>query len=821
MEKHFDFKKSELHMRQLWEEHQIYGTSRDNRPFFSIDTPPPTVSGSLHIGHIFSYTHTDIVARYKRMSGFSVFYPFGFDDNGLPTERFVEKQHNTSAHQIGRSAFIGLCLEETARVEKKFEELWRRVGLSIDWHACYSTIDSPTRAISQASFIDLYKKGFIYRKEEPALYCPQFRTTIAQADLEDVEKETLFSDVIFTTTAGEQLAIGTTRPELLPSCVALFYHPTDTRYKHLAGKHAIVPIFRHEVPILADERVQIEKGTGLVMCCTFGDKTDIEWFKKHQLPYRPSLGLDGRFLPTTGPLAGLKAPEARAAMLDILKQNELILRQRTITHTVSIYERSKKEIEYLMLPQWFLKILPFKNEILAAADTIEWHPPFMKARFIDWVQNLQWDWCLSRQRFFGVPFPIWHDKRTGDIYLPDPKDLPVDPRETHFPGTVPPGVELVPDTDVMDTWNTSSLTPYICKALFEGSHTHLFGDDRRKSSFLPMSMRPQAHDIIRTWAFYTIVKTWMHEGIIPWKDIVISGHVLSGEKEKISKSRGNDPLDPERLLTENPADTIRYWTASGSLGHDIAFSENMLKIGNRLITKLWNACRFAHEHLANVTSKTINKASYPLNCWLINQIKDTFIAYERYFSKYECGLALHAVEHCFWQDFCDNYLELIKPILSKPESFDAQIVSETRATLYWATCRFLQLFSPILPFITETLYQELFRQSMSTISIHQLTFNELRTPESTMEEMEPFLGFLKLVAQSRKLKSDQNISLKTELASCMLVVPDEKLRTFVEKLEPLIKGITNARFIGFTNESAGTSTIEQVDNEWFMTLCLG
>ena len=363
------------------------------------------------------------------------------------------------------------------------------------------------------------------------------------------------------------------------------------------------------------------------------DKVDIEWWKKYKLPYRQSIGFDGRWLEATGQLAGLKVKDARAKIIELLQDAGALRNQKLITHVVNVYERSKREIEFLMLPQWFLKILPYKEKLVALADEINWYPHFMKTRYIDWVQNLQWDWCLSRQRYFGIPFPVWHDTTTGEVLIADEKDLPIDPQEQKFPGKVPKGNTIVPDTDVMDTWNTSSVTPYICQALYEGNADNLFGDKARKSDFIPMGMRPQAHDIIRTWAFYTIVKTWMHQDAIPWKDIIISGHVLSSAKEKISKSRGNEPFLPENLLKNYAADVVRFWTASGTLGHDVAFSETMLKIGQKLMVKLWNAARFAGEHLQDFDPKEDVQRRGEVNEWILDRATHAFEQYQRYFAK--------------------------------------------------------------------------------------------------------------------------------------------------------------------------------------------
>ena len=469
MEPKYNHETAQQSARQLWEQNQTYSPKNNPGAAYSIDTPPPTVSGSLHIGHIFSYTQTDIIARYKRMSGFSVFYPFGFDDNGLPTEKFVEKKQKIRAHQLPRSEFIELCLNATQEVEHDFKSLWQQMGLSVDWHYWYSTISQSSRRLSQQSFIDLYNKGFIYRKDEPALYCTACRTSVAQAELDDKESPSFFNDIVFQDTSGNDLIIGTTRPELLPSCVALLYHPNDTRYQHLQGQQATAPLFGFSVPIIADEQVQIDKGTGLVMCCTFGDKTDIEWFKKHTLPYKPSIDLGGKWMDHTGPMAGMKAADARKTIIEVLKEKNLLLNQKEITHAVSVHERCKKEIEFVVQKQWFISLIDHKKELIQLADTINWYPSFMKARYINWVQNISWDWCISRQRFYGIPFPAWHCTDCQEILLADPKNAPIDPQETTYPGgacTQCGGTNITPDTDVMDTWNTSSITPYINRELF-------------------------------------------------------------------------------------------------------------------------------------------------------------------------------------------------------------------------------------------------------------------------------------------------------------------------------------------------------------------
>jgi valyl-tRNA synthetase len=813
MDKKYNNSAAEAQLPAQWEQDRTYSVENNPGKQYSIDTPPPTVSGSLHIGHIFSYTQTDITARYKRMSGYSVFYPFGFDDNGLPTEKYVEKKTKVRPHELGRSKFIELCLEQTKEAESEFKSLWQRIGLSVDWKYWYSTISKETRRISQLSFLKLYKDGYIYQKDEPAIYCPTCRTTVAQAELDDVEKPSFFNDVIFKTKEGNELIIGTTRPELLYSTSALLYHPDDSRYQHLKGKTAIVPIYNREIPILEDDLVEIEKGTGLVMVSTFGDQTDIIWYKKHNLPLRLSIGLDGKWIPETGILAGLRVAAAREKIIEELKAHNLLTNQKAITHSVNVHERCKKDIEYAVLTQWFVNILDHKETFLQLADEISWNPSFMKSRYVNWVENVKWDWCISRQRFYGIPFPAWHCKGCNEILLPNEKDLPIDPQETSYPGgscTACNGNDIVPDTDVMDTWNTSSITPYICYNLFAQKEDPFSKD---ALEFIPMGMRPQAHDIIRTWAFYTIIKSWMHSKTIPWKEIVISGHVLSSEKEKISKSKGNNPLDPENLLQKHSADVIRYWTASGTLGQDVSFSETQLKIGQRLVTKLWNAFRFAEPHLQDFDPKEKPKNLGIVNEWLLTQISNTFEKYQSYFAKHEFGLALQSAEQFFWADFCDNYLELIKNQLFNPDQYDADTVYATKWTLYQVGLRILQLYAPYLPYVTETIYLELYKKHVGIDSIHQTKFEMVQISYQFEKASNSMHAINEIVSQVRKLKTNLQLSLKTPLSTLTIASKDD-LCEELKHHEQLLKGVTQAESIAYITPSDQQTELISKDDKW-------
>ncbi len=819
MDKKYNYLQAEQDLQTQWEQEKVYSHYNNPGIPYSIDTPPPTVSGSLHIGHVFSYTQTDILARHKRMNGYSVFYPFGFDNNGLPTERYVEKSAKTSAHKIGRSAFIKLCLEKTKEAEQQFKTLWQHIGLSVDWEYWYSTIAPESRRLSQLSFIKLYKDGFVYRKDEPALYCTTCRTTVAQAELDDQESSSFFNTIIFKDEDGNNLPIGTTRPELLYSTSALLYHPDDKRYQHLKKKKAYVPIYNTEIPIYADELVAIDKGTGLVMVSTFGDQTDIFWYKNHNLPLRLSIGLDGKWVSETGLLAGLKLHDARKTILEELKKQNLLVDQKPISHAVNVHERCKKEIEYTVLTQWFIDILKNKETFIKLADKIQWYPAFMKSRYINWVENLKWDWCISRQRFYGIPFPVWHCIDCKELLFAHEKDLPIDPQETSYPGKTCSKCKsknIVPDTDVMDTWNTSSLTPYICFGLFK-KQDDPFGKDAL--TFLPMGMRPHAHDIIRTWTFYTIVKAWMHNKTIPWDEVVISGHVLSNEKEKISKSRSNNPLAPENLLKRYPADAIRYWTATGSLGHDISFSEAQLKVGQRLTTKLWNAFRFAQPHLADFTPKQAPTSLGIVNEWLLDTIGKTFERYQANFEKHEFSLALDAINTFFWSDFCDNYLELIKNQLFNPQEYDAESVYATRWTLYQVGLRILQLYAPYMPYVTETIYQLLYRQTVSTSSLHQTKFSAIQQAYSFESAQKNMNLIIELITNVRKLKTEHQLSLKTPLEQ-LIIYADKTVSSQLKDHEQLIKGITQAQTIAYSEQSIDAQKLEAVEDQWHAHLVI-
>ena len=803
MDTRYDARASEQATQQVWEEQNCfhYAAPQDATRIFSIDTPPPTVSGNLHIGHVFSYTHTDMIARYKRLRGLSVFYPMGFDDNGLPTERFVEKKHKTKAHLHQRSDFIALCLKESEAVEHSFAQLWRTLGLSIDWSQTYSTISEKSRRIAQQSFLDLYEKKLVYRESEPALFCTTCRTTVAQAELEHAQQKTDFTTIAFTSDAGDILPIATTRPELLPACQAVFFHPDDHRYNSLTGQYAYSPYFKKRIPLIADNDVAPDKGSGLVMCCTFGDQQDIVWYRRHKLPLSIIINNTGTWHAETGPLAGMRATEARKTMLALLDEAGSMLSQEKISHAVQVHERCKQEIEYLVLKQWFIELLSHKEAFLARANQINWYPSYMKSRYEDWVRNLSWNWCISRQRFYGVPFPVWHCNNCQAILLARKEDLPIDPQETSYPYDSCPhcnSSDITGDTDVMDTWNISSLSPQINANWPEES-----------SLSLPMSMRPQAHDIIRTWAFYTIIKAHYHQNVIPWKDIVISGHVLAG-KSKISKSQGGGELTPESLLETYSADAIRFWSASSLLGTDTAFSEIQLKIGTRLLTKIWNAYRFMHETIASYTLESKRPELDVVNSWVCDAFEQTIAQYCKAFDRYEYHHALQAIEHFFWQVFCDNYLEIIKDQLHNPNAYSDTQLAATRYTLYEIGHGMLQLFMPFVPHITETIYAKLFASHEAYALLSTSVLDQARYEYNANDSAQRMKAILHVIDQVRKLKSQYQYSLKTPIELLSLYSTTKITTEVLENQKVLLAGITKAdRIEVATGCAEGMSLVEK------------
>ena len=561
-----DFKLIEDKWRNFWEKEEIYKANLKSKKIFSIDTPPPTVSGDMHIGHAFSYAQEDFIARFKRMFEGNVFYPFGTDDNGLPTERLVEKLKNVKSKDMSRAEFIKLCLKSLKEITPEFIQAWKDLGISCDYETYYSTIDKNSQKVSQESFIDLFKAGHVYKKDFPTIWCPECQTAIAQAELEDKEVPSQFSTIKFKVD-NQELLIATTRPELLGACVAIFVHPDDKRYKKLIGKNAIVPLFNYEVPIFEDKSAEIDKGTGVMMVCSYGDKYDVDAINRYKLNPRIIFNKNGTL--NLGEYKGLKIKEARKKILQNLKDKSFIAEEKQITHSVNVHDKCGTGIEFIPTEQWFIKVLDKKKQLVKQGEVIKWYPEYMFKRYKNWVEGLEWDWSISRNRHFGVPMPVWVCRKCDEIILPSKKELPIDPIQTSK--KCPKCREKAePEKKVLDTWATSSLTPQITSSLIKNKVK------------VPYSLRPQAHDIIRTWAFYTIAKSYLHDKKLPWKNIMVSGFVtLKGEK--MSKSKGTG-INPKKIMEEYGADALRFWAAGSKLGSDLDYQEKDLITGKRLIT---------------------------------------------------------------------------------------------------------------------------------------------------------------------------------------------------------------------------------------------
>lgn len=754
-EKRYDGLTVEKEMQQFWQDNNIYKFGADaSRPVYSIDTPPPTVNGSLHIGHIFSYTQAEMIARYRRMRGYNVFYPFGFDDNGLPSERLVEKENGIKAKDLPRSEFCQKCIDTTQKYEAEFKALWQSMGFSCDWDLQYSTVSAEVQKLSQKSFIELAQAGHAYMKESPVLWCTECQTSIAQAELDTKEVPSSFNYIPFVGEEGT-IEIATTRPELLYGVVCVFVNPEDERYQKYVGKNVKVPLYNFEVPVIADEKAAIDKGTGAVMCATFGDTTDVEWVEAHGLPYKKVVMPDGTIAEDVPFVGGLYVKKARKEIIRLLEENGLLLKTEPLTHMVSTHERCGTEVEIMPSRQWYIDVMSRKDELLAAGDKINWHPASMKNRYITWVENLKWDWCISRQRYFGVPFPVWYCEKCGKAHFAKLEDLPVNPLETAYDGVCECGcTSFVPERSVFDTWATSSITPLINK-----NTAAKYGIDDK---FMPMSMRTQAHEIIRTWAFYTIAKSLYHTGDIPWQDTMICGFVLAKPGEKISKSKGNSKLTPQALIDTYSADIIRYWAASARLGTDTYFDQQeMQDASKRTITKVWNSSKFVLSHLQDFDPAYKPSVVLPVDRWLVERTNQTVREACRLLDQYEIGLARKVVDDLFWKDLCDNYIEIAKERLYQPDIHGDEERKSAQAAIYYCLLNVLKMYSIYIPHLTEYIYQKGLKDFVGAQSIHLTTWPEI---EDIDEDILTYGEQLKeAVSLMRKYKSENNLSMRAEV----------------------------------------------------------
>ena len=786
---------------QVWDSE---GTFRFDRTktrvqIYSIDTPPPTVSGSLHVGHVFSYTHTDCIARYQRMRGLEVFYPMGWDDNGLPTERRVQNHfavrcdpslpydpsferdpmpNEKNQLAISRRNFVELCEQLTVEDEKVFEQLWRRLGLSVDWSHSYQTIDATSRAASQRAFLRNLGRGEAYQSEAPTLWDVTFRTAVAQAELEDRERDGNYYRIGFPAPDGSRVFIETTRPELLPACVALVAHPDDERYQPLFGTTVLTPLFDVEVPVVAHHLADPEKGSGIAMICTFGDTTDVTWWRELQLPTRPIIGWDGRILRETpqwlttetghetyAAIAGATSFSAKEKMVSALGAAGFLEGEpRPTKQQVKFFEKGDRPLEIVTTRQWYIRNggrdADLRQRLVERGAEIVWHPAYMQARYRSWVEGLNGDWLISRQRFFGVPVPVWYrlDENAVPVYdsplVPAEARLPIDPSSD-----VPDGYEesqrgqalgFLGDPDVMDTWATSSLSPQIAGGWEV--------DEDLWNRLWPFDLRPQAHEIIRTWLFSSVVRAHLEDDVLPWKHAAISGWILDPDRKKMSKSKGN-VVTPMDQLEEFGADALRYWAASGRPGTDTAYDVGQMKIGRRLAIKLLNASKFVLGQGATVPVD-LSVVTEPLDRALLASLARVVDDATAAFDDYNYARALEVAETFFWS-FCDDYLELVKDRAYGSRGVEA--ADSAKATLAVTLSVIVRLFAPVLPFVSEEVWSW-----WQPGTVH-------RAPWPTTAELEGATGDADVVGDVavvlsalRKAKSEAKVSMKTPVLSAVV-----------------------------------------------------
>ena len=832
----------EAEWAQRWQDEGVYAFNRSatRDQVYSIDTPPPTVSGSLHMGHVFSYTHTDTIARYQRMTGKSVFYPMGWDDNGLPTERRVQnffgvrcdpnvayqpgftppfrgdppKDHQPIA--ISRPNFIELCEELTHEDEKIFEDLFRRLGLSVDWDYLYTTIEDRSRRASQRAFLRNLARGEAYTQEAPTLWDVDFKTAVAQAELEDRERPGAYHNVAFARSDGQgDVVIDTTRPVLLAACVALVAHPDDDRYKPLFGKTVRTPLYGVEVPVLAHPLAQIDKGTGIAMICTFGDLTDVIWWRELNLPTRAIIGRDGRIIatPPNGlesasgiaayeQIAGLFINQAQTKVVEMLRESGAMLGEpRAIMHPVKFFEKGDRPLEIVTSRQWYIRNggrdTDLRGALLNRGENLVWHPDHMRHRYSNWVEGLNGDWLISRQRYFGVPVPVWYpvdaDGETvhDSPIVPTEDMLPIDP-STDVPvgytadqRNQPNG--FIGDPDVMDTWATSSLSPQIAGKWEDDAD--LFG------RIFPMDLRPQAHDIIRTWLFSTVVRSNFEHDSLPWKNAALSGWILDPDRKKMSKSKGN-VVTPVDLFEKFGSDAVRYWAASARPGIDTAFSEDQMKVGKKLATKLLNATKFV---LTFPQPNVDAKPTHPVDLAMLARVAETVREATVAFDQYDYARALERTEAMFWW-FCDDYVELVKGRVYNSQGLDAS--GSAISALRLALSALQRLLAPFMPFTTETVWR--WWQNGSVHTATWPTAAELG-PIGDSAILDP-IG--EILSQVRRAKTDAKTSQKTAVTEATVSAPEAVLAAFELGRGDLSDAGSVRSWV--TKPSAGETTVSAV-----------
>lgn len=795
MEGDYNAEEVEQKWREKWVENDTYAYQGDEttseEEVFSIDTPPPTVSGSLHFGHTYGNTLADFMARFKRMQGKKVFFPFGHDNNGIASERLTERELGIRHQDFSRREFQQKVREVCEEYQAEFEQNMQRFAFSMDWNNVYETIEPRVQRISQLSFIDLYEQDREYREKAPAIWCPECETAISQVEMEEADRHSSFNDIEFPLANEGSIMISTTRPELLPACVAIFVHPDDEENAHLAGGTAEVPLFGHEVPIMEDERVDPEEGSGIVMCCTFGDQTDIEWYKAHDLPLRVAIDESGVMTELAEDYEGMSTKEAREKIIEDLAEEGHLLESEDITHTVQVHERCDEDIEFLVTEQWYVKMLDRKQEYLDIGKELDWYPEKMFTRYRHWIEGLQWDWCISRQRDSGIPFPVWYCEECGEEVLADKQQLPVDPIEDEPPvkecgecGST----EFEPEEDVFDTWATSSLTPLINSEWGWNPEKEKYQLDREE--LYPMNLRYQGHDIISFWLFHTLVKCYEHTGEIPFDEVQINGMILDENRRKMSKSVGN-VTTPDEVLEDFSVDASRYWTAGSAVGGDLALKTEEIKAGERLIQKIWNASKLVDQIAGENDPDVDEEELEEIDRWMLAKTDETIEKATSHMEEYEYSKARDAIRENFWHTFCDNYLEIAKQRSQENTDLAAS------HTLHRCLQKYLKMFAPFLPHVTE----EIWRGMYSSQSIHR---SEWPGTSEIKADLDAGDQAMDAISALRKYKSGNQMPMNAEIETA-------RIHGDVHDFRQSIKQVMHVENLEITEEEPDVKTnIEEI-----------
>ena len=786
--KDYDHKKETL-WQDKWQKENTYKFIGDGtRPNYIIDTPPPYPTGATHMGHVLNWTYIDIIARFKRMQGYDVLFPQGWDCHGLPTEVKVEETHGIRKGDVPRAKFREMCVDLTRTNIKQMKSQMQSLGFSQDWSREFVTMTPEYMKRTQLSFLKMYDQGLIYRGIHPVNWCPRCETAIAFAEVEYHENETYLNYLEFPVEESEKgLLIATTRPELLSACVAVVVHPEDERYKELAGKKVEVPLFGRNVEIITDEEVDPEFGTGAVMICTFGDKTDVLWVNKYNLDIIEALDEKGVMKDVSCKYAGLNTSECKKQIIEDLKNEGFLQKQEKVEQNVGLCWRCKTPIEILVKNQWFVAVKDLIPDIKEATDEMRWTPEHMETRLLNWTGSMDWDWCISRQRIFATPVPVWYCSKCGKVHLASPDMLPVDPTQDKPEGKCECGNgEFIGETDVLDTWMDSSISPL--------SITGWPDEDFKK--YYPASLRPQGHDIIRTWAFYTILRCKALTGERPFDEIVVNGMVFGEDGHKMSKSRGNT-ISPEEVLDEYGADALRLWATNSVPGSDVPFAWKDVKYGYKFLRKFWNAFRFINMHIQSfklsISEEEIQKNLDPMDKWILSKLNRLLADVTNSIESYNFANVVNKIQAFIWHDFCDEYIEAVKYRLYN-DSPDLSMSKEAaQYTLQAVISTSLIMLAPLTPHFADEIYQYV---SDTGISIHKTLWPDVNFELINEDAEETGEIGVEIIGEIRRFKSSKKMPLNAKIKTLNIYTPDSALINQIENLNADIKGTMRIESLG-------------------------